>query len=411
MGDDRMQLFAKKQAAAIKAHSPMLWKRKDGKRGHYEISTVDHSSPSFREVRFDAFISVEEIIEIVRQEAVARDGQPFVTRLEGIKNGLLDGISISGLPGKMDAFIERFRLRLIEGGDAETLESLALASMKSLLAGEIKRLEKVSQASALHEALVGEGRRLTQELAEFEVVLRGPLKQARLQAVHKLLTVDAAAVQMKNAALSAIAAHKAQLNRRSNARELDLFIDELIESSGLGGRKAKSKMQESARKALDKSIGIESIKRNMLEIARAYKEAAASEAQRLVEKEIGRQARVKMISELLDEACKKHPLIERSFLESSIAKKSNTGTPIEGIRNTLEAVVNGWLKVNAREGRFGADKRELQRSKHGRRSAGDRNPGAGADSTNVGKSSAGSSQHPFNSALADKLALVLMKKE
>ena len=127
MGDVRMHLLAKKQTASIKAHSPMLWRRKDGMRGHYEISTVDHSSSGFQEVRFNAFSSADEILEIIRKETVDKDGHPFVKRLDAVKTGLLDGIAMSGLAAKMDGIIERFRQRLIDGGDSATLESLAVA--------------------------------------------------------------------------------------------------------------------------------------------------------------------------------------------------------------------------------------------------------------------------------------------
>lgn len=410
MGEDRMHLYAKRQAATIKPHSPMLWKRKDGLRGHYEISTVDHSSPGFREVRFDACNTADEMLAIVRQELVAKECDPFVKRLDSIKNRLLEGGDISGLAAKMDAIIERFRQRLIDGGDSDTLESLASAAMKSLLVGEANRLEKVSQASALHEALVAEGRRLANEFVEFEGVIRGPLKEARLFAVHKLLQMDAAASLMRKAALDAIAAHKAQLNRRANAQELDLFIDELVKSEGLGGN-ATSKMRESARKSFNRNIGAESIKLNMAEIARACKEVAAIEMLRMEEKEKGRQERLKLISELLDETCKSNPGIDRLFLEKSIVKKINSGTPIEGIRNTLEADVNGWLKSNVRKVQTEANRSAPRRPKDGRHGGGSRNSGVPVNSTNVGNSSAGSNRQPFNSALADKLAYALMNKK
>lgn len=410
-GQDRMYLYAKRQTGSIKPHSPMLWRRKDGVRGRYEISTFDHSNTGFREVRFDAFSSVDEILAIVRQETVAKMGDPFVKRLDAIKTGLLEGTSISGLAAKMDAIIDRFRLRLVEGGEVEALESLAIASMRSLLAGEISRMEKVGQASALHDVLVAEGRRLMQEFAGFETVLRGPLKVVRAYAVQKLLPADAAAAEMRRIALGSIATHKEQLHRRSTAKELDIFIDELIVTSGLNGTTAKRKMQESARKSLNKNLEIDSIKLNLLEIAGLFKEAAASEAQRLLDKEKARLERLKFISDMLDETCRQHPSIERSFLESSLEKKSNSGTPIEGIRNTLTEIVNGWMKARARDSRFEANTREMQRSRDRRQSAVERNLGAATKSKSVNKPLLGAHHKPFNSVLADKLAIALLKKD
>lgn len=91
-GRDRRQLFSKKPAATISHFSPILWRRFEGQRGHYEISTLDLSDDGFKEVRFEAFDKICKIKNLIIAEKLDAKNKIFDDQMSRLKKELMNGI-------------------------------------------------------------------------------------------------------------------------------------------------------------------------------------------------------------------------------------------------------------------------------------------------------------------------------
>ena len=170
-GRDSRQLFAKKPTATISHHSPILWRRFEGQRGHYEISTLDLSDPGYKEIRLEAFDNLNQVKNLIINERRDANIKIFDARMARLKQELINELQISGVKTKLDVEILKFQQNLLNYGDLAENTRRATDALKICIEKEIQARERARLAQAIYDELVAEGARLEKEFAEVGVDL------------------------------------------------------------------------------------------------------------------------------------------------------------------------------------------------------------------------------------------------
>ena len=203
-GNDRKQLFARTSKALISSYSPILWRRIDGQRGHYEISTLDLSDIGFQEVRFEAFDKLADVTKQIRTERMNADINAFDVRMASLKQVLLNGIQIYGLEADLNAEIAKFQQLLRDHEDPVEISRRASDALKSFVERKIQARDWAQKAQAIYDDLLAEESRLEKEFAEFEVDLKPHLRRVRKWTVANRLSLDEGKVALRDAAQSIV---------------------------------------------------------------------------------------------------------------------------------------------------------------------------------------------------------------
>lgn len=406
-GKDRKQLFARMPKAPISCDSPILWRRVDGQRGHYEISTLDLSDIVFKEVRFEAFDKLSDVEKHIRGERLNAHIKAFDIRMASLKHELLNGVSISGLEAKLDATIAKFQQLLRDYGDPTEISRGASEALKSFVEREIQTRDRAQRAQAIYEDLRAEGTRLEKELAEVGIDLKPYLRKARKWAVANGLSLDEGKALLRNRAQSIVnAATKVEMRHRAS-EELRGFITEVCSAADQLEGKGKALLESTLVKALHKgNPDISVIKELLLQQARKYLEEAAAVLSLRQEKARQAEARAAEISSRIDEIIKRHPAMDRNELTAALARMTNSKSPLEKIHAALDEIVRKWVAALTPAQRpvrpTGPQRYEPQTSATPKNVTCDAG-GRGRSNGGTGRAS----QSPFNAALADKLRFAL----
>ena len=224
-GRDSRQLYAKKPTATISHHSPILWRRFEGQRGHYEISTLDLSDPGYKEIRLEAFDNLNQVKNLIINERRDANIKIFDARMARLKQELINELQISGVKTKLDVEILKFQQNLLNYGDLAENTRRATDALKICIEKEIQARERARLAQAIYDELVAEGARLEKEFAEVGVDLRPELRKARKNAVTSGLTLEEGKAMMRTVAKNLI---EKEVQARNRAQLAQAIYDELI---------------------------------------------------------------------------------------------------------------------------------------------------------------------------------------
>lgn len=408
-GRDRREVFLRKPLAKISQYSPILWRRFEGQRGHYEISTLDLSDSGFKEVRLEAFDNIENIKKIIVEERLAAEIKIFDDRMVRLKKELINGIYINNLEVKLNDEILKFKRNLIDYGDLEENTKRATEFLKICVQKAVKSREIALLAQSIYDELVAEGSRLEDEFSEFGIDLRPELRKARKKAVIHGLSLDKGKAMLRDVATSIVekeiqARSKARIALEIEARLLEesLKIEKEFEKFGVD----LSHYLHNARKdAISRELSLEEGKSFIWEEVKRNFD--------LIKKSHQKNKNIQEIRNFIDEICltsnefhgKGRVLLENALEDSIRSGDIDVSVMKDNLLNMamlyLEKVVEAWeLHKNNKksEGRVRKSEHVIH-SKNGRGEEG------------FDGSIRRISRAPFNSILADKLRLALANSE
>lgn len=396
-GRDRREIFATNKLAKISQYSPVLWRRFEGQRGHYEISTLDLSDPKFKEVRFEAFDKVENI-----------KIKDFDVCMAMLKGKLIKEIREYDLEINFDDEILKFRRLLLDHGDLEESIQRATASLNSIVKKSIKLRGAANLAQSIYDELVAEGKRLEKDYAKFDIDLRPGLRMARKKAVVQGLSLKVGKVMLRDVA-------KRIIEKEVEARDREILVRKIDSSLFDEGLRIEKEFEEFSvdlrknlkivrKKAISKGLSLEEGKSLMRECAKVFLDDKFRSQQK--------EEKIKEIRNFIDDICLTSEEFNekgRSLLESALEDIINSDDEIDVLsmrghllniaKLYLEKVAEAWdlQKSNKKfEGR--ARKSDLVIfSKDGTSEA------------RFDKNKHQIFRTPFNSVLADKLRLALDK--
>ncbi len=276
-GDAKKQLFARKPNARISADSPMLWRRTGKDKGRYEISTLDLANVGFKEVRFDAYSELQQLLKVIHAEKLGAAIEVFEHRMATLKSELLSIVPSKEFGAKIDVLIHRYHQMVLDHGDPKKLEMIASAALKKCLEREVDILDKARNSLELHSALVEEGAKITNEFSVAGVDLKGVLRGARKRAISTGLSIEAGKALMRASAQQSLAAKSSSAQRNHAKDLLEAFLGELLASNNLGD-KGRYLLEGALQKALQKDhSNVDLIKDMLSSLARQFLEDSAKQ--------------------------------------------------------------------------------------------------------------------------------------
>lgn len=404
-GSETRQLFAKTPNALIASDSPILWRRVNAQRGRYEISALDISNGQFKEIRFEAFDKLDEVEKQIRVERLDIQVKSFDADMAGVKNELLNSLSILGLEHKLNAEIAKFRQLLHDHGDPAEISRHASAALKRLLEREAQAKDRAQQADAIYEGLRAEAITLEKEFAHVGIDLKIPLRAARKKALAKSLALDEGKALLRKAA-QRVVDMAVNLEQSRNARkELMVFIEEICTGSEQLTGKGKDFLENALTICLRTAgADILAIKEQLFQLACEY--CAKATATVALQQERARQAEARdaELSSRIDGIIECHPGLDRSELMAALKRTTNGDATLKKVHAALDEFVRNWVATQAPA----QSPVRPTGQRHGpRKSAPERNTSDAGGRGGRNRGTLGAPPSPFNSALGDNLRLAL----
>ena len=220
--------------------------------------------------------------------------------------------------------------------------------------------EKAEQSAALHSVLKAHGETITSELQSGDCDLQPSLFAARKEAVAKGMSIEAGKELMWQAAHKEIADFDYRQERNRNIALLKAHAQVLRSDPALG-KKVKQRLDNVLNNVLtDPVLDVELTKSNLENVASTYLKAkaarAAAELEQKSQKKAARAAaeleqksqkrhdRKGAVDNLIDEAIKLHPALNRLEVASALSNWVNNKSSLGKVQFALGLVLNQQLK-------------------------------------------------------------------